>query len=219
MKSEVKKKAIELRKRGLSYAEICSELGISKSTAWYWRLYDIPLNKKAESRLLSRSINGNRRSIKNRQRKIKSGEAGLLRSVKERLSRFSFDADLARISCALLYWCEGTKDPFTLKFTNSDPRLIGTFLTFFRRGFKIEENKLRVLMHLHEYHDEQKQKLFWSNITNIPLVQFSRTYIKPHTGKVKREGYPGCITISYGNRWLVFEIKSIWEQIAKNTGV
>lgn len=97
-----------------------------------------------------------------------------------------------------MYWCEGGKnEKFGIHFTNSDPYLVKTFLYFLRRGYKLKENKLKVCIHLHEYHDVKKQLAFWSQTTKIPKGQFVKPYIKPHTGKVVRENYQGCISIRY----------------------
>ena len=52
-------------------------------------------------------------------------------------------------------------------------------------------------LHLHEYHDPKKQHLFWSKALGIPLDRFQKFYLKPHTGKVVRENYPGCVSIRY----------------------
>ena len=79
--------------------------------------------------------------------------------------------------CALIYQCEGSKDiRDSITFTNSDPNLIKTFLFLLRKSFDLDEKKLKILMHLHKYHNEKIQKSFWSKITRVPEEQFNKTY-------------------------------------------
>lgn len=65
-------------------------------------------------------------------------------------------------------------------------------------------------MHLHQYHDEIKQKSFWQNITKIPINQFNRTYWKPHTGKNSRPDYPGCLAVTYLDAKVAKQIAAIY---------
>jgi hypothetical protein len=132
----------------------------------------------------------------------------------KRLLNVKFNKDLLKILCAVLYWAEGAK--FTdsrLEFTNSSPKLIKTYLRLLRKGFDIKEEKLRANIHLHEYHDDDKQKKYWSKITNIPLSQFNKSYLKPHTKKRIRKNYPGCVRISYYSADTARRIKAIYESL------
>jgi len=104
-----------------------------------------------------------------------------------------------KLLCAMMYWCEGAKADNIVKFTNSDPMLIKRFLSLFRNSFSLDESKFRVVLHLHDYHDEQMQMQFWSEVTNIPQLQFYRPYRKPHTSLRKRPDYPGCACINYND--------------------
>jgi hypothetical protein len=115
------------------------------------------------------------------------------------VKKFSQNTSTNQVICAMLYWCEGTKSisdrEFT--FTNSDPDLVITFLRLFRSSFQIDEQKFRVCVHLHDYHDAKRQLQFWSKTTNIPLSQFIKPYCKPHTGIQKKIDYQGCAQVRY----------------------
>ena len=50
---------------------------------------------------------------------------------------------LAKILCALIYWCEGAKVKTGIAFTNSDPNLVRTFLHLLKTGFDIDEKNSR----------------------------------------------------------------------------
>lgn len=54
-----------------------------------------------------------------------------------------------------------------------------------------------VCVHLHDYHDEKEMCDFWSSITQIPLVQFHKSYNKKSNHICKKEGYKGCVRIVY----------------------
>ena len=98
-----------------------------------------------------------------------------------------------------MYWCEGTKtkNDKEFTFTNSDPLLVKGFLALLRKAVPLEERKFRIKMQLHDYHDEKRQKCFWSEVTRIPETQFQKTFCKSHTSKAIKVGYPGCIQFRY----------------------
>lgn len=207
---ELKNHANQLRKHGYSIKEVASKLNISTSTASLW-LRDIQLSSRAQNRLAKRQILGQykTRLIKLEQRQIKQNLR--FKQVNQLLSNIKITKDLAKLCCSLLYWCEGNKDNDTsLRFTNSDPKLIRTYLSLLRLGFNITESKFRVLMHLHQYHNEERQKDFWFKTTNIPNNQFNKTYLKPNTGTRKHDNYPGCIAISYYDAEVAKEIMAIY---------
>ena len=105
--------------------------------------------------------------------------------------------DHRKIMCAMLYWCEGNKSPGTVVFTNSDHKLVKTFLKLLRESFILDEKKFHPCVHIHEYHSASRQLDFWSKTTNINKQQFTKPYRKPNTGKRIREGYQGCLSLRY----------------------
>ncbi len=116
---------------------------------------------------------------------------------------------------SFLYWGEGNKSGGHLAFTNSDPEMVQVFLKLLKQGFDIDDEKIRALLHLHEYHDEVKVKEFWSKTLKIPTTLFSKTYIKPHTAITKRENYLGCIRIRYYNSKIAKQVKELYNAVAK----
>lgn len=118
--------------------------------------------------------------------------------------------ELFKLYCALLWWCEGNKQLSYVRFTSSDPTLIANYLLVLRKGFTIDESKLRVLIHLHAYHDEKKQKSFWDEITKIPLSQFHKSYQKTNTGIRTHNNYQGCIAVSYYDAKIAKELEAIY---------
>ncbi|MCX6713071.1 MAG: hypothetical protein NTY66_02595 [Candidatus Vogelbacteria bacterium] len=218
MKLEAKRQAIKLRQKGYSLGEIRAELGVAKSSASLW-VRDANLSKKAQEIIRSKLTKGQEMSIKahheiTRQKNIVAREYA--RSL---LNNIKIDRKLAQFACSLLYACEGGKGlRSTLSFTNSDPAMIATFLRWFRRGFEIDESKFRVCVHLHDYHDKEKQLNFWSKTARIPRGQFMRPHNKLHTGVNRREGYPGCVCINYYDSSMKRKLMAIAEEFIKNTG-
>jgi len=215
--NKIFQKSIKLRKSGNSYKEISTILRISKSTASLW-LRNIKLSKQAKQKLINRSKTGLHNSILTKKAK----KMIILKQIDQRtsalVSSIIFEKDLKKLLCSMLYWAEGAKDTKCMTFINSDPKMISTFLTLLRNGFNINESKFRALVHLHEYHNKMEIKKYWSSITQIPLTQFSRNYIKPHTKKRTREGYKGCISIRYYDYKIALELRSVYNSLVRNIG-
>jgi len=194
MKKEEKRKAAELRKDGYSLKEISQKLGISKSTASIWSR-DIKLSMSARSRLISKIKLGRYVSAENRKAETRRREEKYLDEARVEVEGGSM-AD--KIACAMIFWCEGTKNPSNgMTFTNSDPKLVKKFLYLLRKSFLIDEKKFHPCIHLHGYHSSKKQLDFWSKVTDIDKSQFIKPYLKPNTGKRIHENYEGCISIKY----------------------
>lgn len=209
---EVKEKAFSLRKKGHSLKEIAEKLNIAKSTASLW-LTDVNLNEEAKERLRKRGVIGQYKAILIKKKKRQELLNQFIAEAKEGINKIPRSKELYRLLCALLYWCEGNKNDLTgVRFTNSDPKMVKSFLYFLRKGFDIDESKLRALIHLHEYHDEDEQINFWSEVSSIPKDKFNRSYRKPNTGKRIKKNYPGCIAISYYNAQLA---KKLWAYYQK----
>lgn len=187
--------ARRLRNEGYSYKEIATSLNVAKNTAFEWTR-DIILSPSAEHRLSERINNARERSgftqYLSKQKRIDIIRLGEQEYLKNNLTNIP-----AKLLCSLIYWCEGAKNDTNLCFTNSDPNLVRTFLQLLRNSYELDEKKFRLVMHLHDYHQEWEQKEFWSKVTRISPSLFSKSYLKPHTGKRKRTGYQGCVSIRY----------------------
>ena len=213
----VKEKATKIRKSGISINKIAADFGLSKSTVSLW-MRDVVISDSAKRKLAQSSEDGRAdgRLRMAAQRKIQA-QADRAESIE--ILNSSFDANDRnswRLVGSMLYWCEGTKArDGILTFVNSDPAMIKTYLRAIRKGYDLNELKFRAIIHLHEYHDPREQLLFWSSVTGIPTTQFYRPYIKPHTGRQKRSGYPGCISIRYADAGLARKVKSLYGVFAE----
>jgi hypothetical protein len=110
----------------------------------------------------------------------------------------------------MIYWCEGGKNAkYGVAFTNSDPKLVRTFLTLLRENFNLDERKFHPGIHLHSYHSPGTQLDFWSKVTDIDKQQFIKPYLKPNTGKRIRKNYQGCISLRYASNDLARQLMAI----------
>ncbi|OGE30397.1 hypothetical protein A2631_01335 [Candidatus Daviesbacteria bacterium RIFCSPHIGHO2_01_FULL_44_29] len=215
----LKEKAIFLRKLGYSINEISNLLKIAKSTSSNW-LSSIGLDDQALARLAERKVLGQHKANVTKQTKRQKVLEGFLQRAGEMLEGISLDTNLSKLLCSFLFWAEGEKNVSYVTFVNSDPKMVSLFLLTLRKGFSLEEHKFRALVHIHEYHSDKEIKEFWSQITKIPLSQFTKSYLKPHTGKNTRSGYKGSISVRYYDYKIALELNSIYNTFSKKyTGV
>ena len=123
-----------------------------------------------------------------------------------------------RISALMLYWAEGTKKGSNVDFTNSDYKMAQLWIKFLREICKVDEKRLKLQLHLHYDMNEPELKKWWSKKLNIPLKNFTKSYIK----KVKKKGtykiksYVGTIKIRYSSKSLLnkinTEISQLWHE-------
>jgi len=128
--------------------------------------------------------------------------------------KISFTNQINKLVCAVLFWAEGSKKTNHVAFTNSDPKMISYFLSLLRQSYDLDENKFRVSVHLHEYHDLLGIFNFWSKVTGVAKTQFIKPYIKPHTGLRKKPDYKGCITIRYYDSEIARELTALYNNIS-----
>jgi hypothetical protein len=212
---ELKERAITLRKEGCSLKEISEALHIVKSTASLW-VKDVVLCESARDCLFAKTKYWHFFNAEKRKEQTKALEGKYL---KEALDQIKADPDFDKIMCAMIYWCEGSKSPRGVAFTNSDPNLVRTFLKLLRKSFVLDESKFAPCIHLHAYHSAKRQLDFWSKITDIDKRQFVRPYQKPNTGKRKRENYEGCISVRYYSADLARRLMAVAKAYLQDMGV
>ncbi len=193
----VKNKAVSLRERGFSLNEIHLATGITKSTLSVW-LRNVFLSEMAQKRLKKKIRAAVFASAEKKRRETRKLIDSYLEKYINDVNQLRLNIKLARLLCALIYWCEGIKnDHSSLIFTNSDPRLVKAFLSLFRKSFNLSEKKFRVCVHLHKYHNPKVILSLWSKITDIPLNQFTQPFLKMNVQKRIHEDYKGCASIRY----------------------
>lgn len=206
-------KARKLRQAGISLGQISKRFNISKSTASLWTAREV-LSRTGKKRIKDRQDKARQRAFNTISRNREIVRKEIRSRAKVIVKNAKLDPYLHRILLSFLVWAEGDKELSCLGFSNSDPKMINTFLYLLRHSFHLDETKLRGLVHLHEYHNEKKVLDFWSKTTNIPLDQFTKSYLKPHTGKRIKKGYMGSMHIKYFDFQVARELAYIYNMFA-----
>jgi len=170
-------KARLLRRKGYAYNDIRRELGISKSTISLW-CRDVELSKRHKEILLRRArkmILFKLGALANKENRAK--EVEIIKNVaRDEIKKVNEEA--FKIAGAILYWAEGSKRCNTA-ISNSDPRIVKFMVAWWSKFFGIKPPNLKAYLHIHYGNDEKKIKKFWSDLTNIPLENFGKSFIKP----------------------------------------
>ena len=201
-KLELKNKAQLLRKNGYSYNEILKQVRVSKDTISRW-CRDVVLTKSQKLRLYKKKYSGGLRGcIIGAKKKQKEREELTKKLLKEGIREIG---DLSKrdkfIAGIALYFAEGSKGDEHVCFSNSDPRAIKFMIEWLRKVCGAPIKKFRGSLYLHDNLDEKKAKKFWSELTEIPLNQFTKTYIvknNPHRLRKVKHIY-GVLRITVNN--------------------
>ena len=192
-KGDLKKRAIKLRKKGLSYREIGKQIPVAKSTLSLW-LKNVQLSKEQTKRLYTKQILflslGSQSQKERRSREVKN----IIESAKQEIqSPISEESYL--LFGAALYWAEGTKSG-GFAITNSDPFLVLFMVKWIEKIFDIKPNQLKAWLNIYSQQNEKELKNFWSELTNIPIQNFGKSYIKPVNKNYKKNNlYYGTIKV------------------------
>lgn len=119
--------------------------------------------------------------------------------AESRFDSINMRSEHGLIALAIMYWCEGIKRDTIIRFTNSDPYTCRTFIELLQNTFVIDRGKIRIKIHLHDYHDVIEMANFWSSVLNIPVTQFTKPYMKRSNHVYSHTGYKGCVCVTYGS--------------------
>lgn len=204
-KLKEKLKAQELRRKGYSYNEILKHVNAAKSTLSSW-CKDIELTLKQMERLHERSISGQKKgsviAARNKQLRRWAEEKRLRKIGVKEIGKLN-ERQRFLVGVALYAAEGGRSDRSSVKFSNSDPKMIKFMADWFREFCKVPEPKLRGALWIHDNLDEEKARRFWSNFAGIPLAQFNRSYIvrdKPNSKKIRKQKHEyGVFTIRFSD--------------------
>ena len=196
-KVEEQRRAVELRRAGWTYAEICEELGVSRSSVSLW-VRDVEVDEASlEGRRRERYLAGNLTKRPHRQHTEKLDQIQQCRSeaatwLGELSQRDLFVAGIA------LYAGEGSKSDGRVTFTNSDPRMVALHIRWLRTFFTVDESRVRVRLYLHQGLDVHAAVAFWAGVTGIPPEQFGMPYRAVADPSIRRTKHVrGCVSVSY----------------------
>ncbi len=224
-KDELRRRAVELRTGGWSVNDIAIELAVARSTAWRW-VKHLPLDRSSErarekaehSKLMTDARWARHRAERDREReRVMTESEALAGELSER--------DVLLIGAAI-YWCEGSKSkPWRrserLKFTNSDPGLVGLFLRFLR-ACGVSTSTIAFRVSIHETADVAAATAWWASHIGVPPAAFLRPTIKRHRPSTNRrnnaDGYHGCLVVEVArSRRIYWRIEGLMAGIVRAT--
>ncbi|MBI5732236.1 MAG: hypothetical protein HY982_02655 [Candidatus Magasanikbacteria bacterium] len=172
----LREEAVALRKKGMSYSQIKSELKIPKSTLACW-LQGMPLSEERINELRGRSVV---RIEKFRNTMLKKREKRLMEIYKLEKEKFpSLSKREQMIAGLALYWGEGSKSDWSkIALANTDPGILKFFAHWLVDLYDVERKNFRVSLQLYKNMDMQKKLNYWSKELGINRKQFTKPYIK-----------------------------------------
>jgi Putative ATPase subunit of terminase (gpP-like) len=165
MKTEERRQARDLRRRGWSVKEIERELAVARSSVSLW-VRDIELDGAQRQRLVAKVTEGRLQAA---ARKADAARR-VRRGYQEEGRRFARERDSSYAAGCMLYWAEGEKARNSVKISNSDPDLLVFFACFLRRHFGVSDDRFRIHCHLFADHLEHQREveLFWATALGLP---------------------------------------------------
>lgn len=180
-KSKERLIARSLRKQGLSVKDIAKQLEVAKSTVSLW-VRDIILSIDQLEKLRQKMITSSERgrllgSLKQKNERLKRIKISTIKGI-ELMSKLNKRELL--IAGTSLYWADGTKKKRGVSFCNSDPKLIQFMINWLKECFNVSNDQIRCNVGINEIHKNREKivKDYWSDITNIPVSQFTKTSFK-----------------------------------------
>lgn len=208
---ETYKRAEELRQRGLSYKQIYRHLKIPKSTlsTWFGLKYPGIFNKEKQTKHL---VSIRVLALKANKKKSEDELNNIKYAINKEIKTFPLqEPGYLKSILVALYWAEGGKYKGSpVNFANTDPKLSNLFINLLRKCYKIDEEKIRVRLHLHYYHNITKTRRFWSKLLRVPINQFGKIYIKKRSQTKRfRKNFMGICFIRYHDTRLRKEIMEL----------
>lgn len=206
--------AKKLRVEGFSIKQIAQRLKVSPSSVSIWTRY-VKISSEGKLKIQKRIINSKRNNLSKKFEKQRELLSKLDNKISFEIRKIEFTKIQARLLCSFLYWGEGAKSGSSVSLINSDPELVKTFLFLLRKGFNLDEKKFRCLVHVHEYHNNDEIKKYWSSVTKIPLTQFQKSFRKKNSAKTIRDGYKGSVAVKYYDHKIYKELKLLYKAFYK----
>lgn len=192
-----KKRATELRRKGLSYSEILKEVPVAKSSLSLW-LKDLPLTRNEKTVLKERKdSNISRGRIKAaselRNRRLER-ERVWLNEARELFRKYK-NEPLFHTGISL-YWAEGAKGDTTWSLINTDIDLIKAMLLWLDRYAVVNSEDIQFRLFIHKPYAHEGLESWWQKKLGVTQERFLKTVYKETKHLVKQKaGHHGCIRI------------------------
>jgi len=181
--------AKSLRKEGKSYGDISKIVGVSKSTAKLW-CQNVRLSVAQKKKLYTKQIEILSRGPKSSHERRRVEVQNII-SLAEKEIKLPPDFEAYRGMGAMIYWGEGDKTKH-FGIANSDPYLIKFMVRWLEDILGIKPERIKAHLNIHSQQNDAKMKHFWSDLTNIPIQNFGKSFVKPASKNFKKN------TLYYG---------------------
>ena len=211
---EDKFKAIELRKKGLSYKEIQQQIPVSKGLLSGWLKY-IKLSREEEEFLKNK--------IKEKQDagRIKTMFTNRARRMaREKIAESDAEVifkknmfDPAFLIGVALYWAEGGKRSGGFQFVNSDPEMIFFMYKWIQKIFNISRENIKCRLYIHDIPGYENCESNWANKLEIEPQSLQKTIYKKTRHVIKKNpDYQGCFRLNV-DRIYVLRLMKAWQKL------
>ena len=112
-----------------------------------------------------------------------------------------------------MYWCEGDRSEesrtYRVALTSCDLTMLKLFVEWLEHYYGIEKVQLKIRLHLWPNSNEKLAKEFWSAKLEVPLQNFTKSWIKPRGRGVGKRIHPhGICRVSVSSKELLHKIVS-----------
>jgi hypothetical protein len=181
----------DLRRLGLSYGEVMELIPVKKSTLATW-CREVTLTEEQIEAIRERRPSPVRGVPRNTQRK-RHREVELI-AAQAALEAEHLVDDPFWTAGVSLYWGEGSKTVRRLAMANADPAALRMFKRW-SESYLPPNHGWRARLNLHADNDEPAAREWWSAQVEVPLADFTKTYVKPGTGHRKNHLPFGVCTL------------------------
>jgi len=173
---ELREKARQLRREGVTVTQIASELGVSKGSVSNW-VRNIQLTEEQKATIKKDQYcwgQQNKGAQTNRENARKQ------RALYQEQGRIKAqEGDQLHLIGCMLYWAEGAKTKRNaIHFANSDPHMIGLFVRFLRESLHIPDDMFRLQIHCHDADDIERIEQYWVELLQLSPSCLHKTQIK-----------------------------------------
>lgn len=216
--------AIKLRKEGNSYKQISEKLNTPKSTLSCW-LKDLKISDKAKAKITDRVYKKSILALikRNKAQTVLARErANLIKKEAEKDAK-NLLKDPLFIAGISLYWAEGYKKGDqgskykSVDFTNSDPEMIIMIMKFFRKFYKVKDEKIKIQLMAHPNINIPKAVKFWIKITGLKKTNFTKTIVVVSSASKRKRYFNSLINGTIHLR--IFDVKLFFKTIGWINGL
>lgn len=182
-KPEEKRRAIDLRRHGLSYREIRQQVPVAKATLSLW-LRSVGLSRPQRQRLTEKRLAAAQRGWEKLRRERLERVARTMAEAEQEAMRRLDECDILWIMGTVLYWAEGTKlkdwrTSALVEFSNTDLRMLLIAREWLLCSCGVDDSAIVYTLQIHQSADVSEVCRFWERHLHLTSGQI-RTYLKRH---------------------------------------